>query len=119
MTVYYADKEFPGQPFTLYDSDHVTVVPLVTGGWTGKVEIIRVDNEHLVVTQTTDIVLSNTAPNFTRTKWAAATLAAIVADMGTETTVEYKEHPVITVGGADEGIGTGDPVIHTFKKVPV
>lgn len=121
MAVYYANKELPGQPFTLYAYDHTTVVQLVTEGWTGAVEVIRVDNEHLVVTQSSDIVLANTAPNFTRTKWSAATLAAIVADMAAsgDTTVDYKEHPVITAAGADEGIGTGDPVIHTFKAVPV
>jgi hypothetical protein len=122
MTTYYANKELPGQPFTLYDTDHVTVVPLASGGaWTGKVEIIRVSNQHLVVTQTTFITLADTVPNFTRTSWDAATLTAIVADMGTDTTVDYIEHPVIVrvADGKDEGIGSDDPVVHTFKAVPV
>jgi hypothetical protein len=120
MTTYYRDKELPGQPWTVYESDGVTIAQLASG-WTAKIQVIRVSNAHLVIEQSTDIVLANTAPNLVRSKWAAATLAAIVTDMGTETTVDYIEHPVLvrTSDSADEGIGSDDPVVHTFKAVPV
>jgi hypothetical protein len=117
-TTYYVNEELPGQPFTLYEADRVTVANLASG-WTAKVQLLRADTGALIVEQTANITLAATAPNFTRTAWTAGTLAAIVTAMGADTTIDVIERPVITSAVGDEGIGNSNPVTHTFKSVPV
>ena len=121
MGTYYANEHLPGQPFTVYERDGTTVAQLLAEGWTASVEVIREGSpEKLVATQSTNLVLTNTAPNLTRSQWSASTLALIVTDMAaiSETVVVYMEHPVITLAGAREGVLSASPVRHVFKAVP-
>lgn len=121
MATYYTNENLPGQPFTVYEADGVTVANLNDGSWTAVVELIRDGpaGEVLVATQATDITLATAAPNLTRTKWSASTLASVVTALGTGTTLEVREHPVLTRSGTDkEGVLSGEPVRHTFKVRP-
>lgn len=126
MATYYTNENLPGQPFVVLRSDGITPENLNDGSWTAVVELIRDGpaGEVLVATQSTDITLatpSATDPvNLTRTKWSASTLASVVTALGTNTTLEVREHPVLTRSGTDkEGVLTGEPVRHTFKVRPV